>query len=200
MVGRTVLTDGDLMAAAQAGEAAALGRLFDRHSGRAYRVARSICHDHTKSEDAVQDAYLAVWRGRAAYDPERGEVRAWLLTAVRNRALDLVRRESRHDLRRAGEQWLENRSGIDDLAGSVVDRIYSEDELRGRLNELPPAQREAIVLAYYGQLSCTEIANRLDIPTGTVKGRLRLGLGKLRGALQSPREGIQDEVQVGNVS
>ncbi|MBA2764970.1 MAG: sigma-70 family RNA polymerase sigma factor [Thermoleophilaceae bacterium] len=193
-------TDIDLITAAQAGEPAALGQLFDRHSVRAYRVARSICRDHTKSEDAVQDAFLAVWRGRAAYDSERGEVRAWLLTAVRNRALDLVRRESRHDLRRAGEQWLENRSGFDDVAGTAVDRVYSEDELRALLNSLPVPQREAIVLAYYGQLSCTEIANRLGIPIGTVKGRLRLGLEKLRGVLESPLEGIHDEVQVGSIS
>lgn len=182
------------MAAAQAGEAAALGRLFDRHSTRAYRVARSICRDHAKSEDAVQDAYLAVWRGRAAYDPARGEVEPWLLTAVRNRALDLLRRESRHDVRRVGEQWLETRSAPEDVARVAVDRIYAEHDLRGRLGDLPPAQCEAIVLAYYGQLTCTEIANRLGIPMGTVKGRLRLGLGKLRCALDSPRESDCDVI------
>lgn len=131
--------------------------------------------------------------------PSRGEVQAWLLMAVRNRALDLLRRESRHDVRRAAEQWLESRSAPDDVARVVVDRIYAENDLRGRLGDLPRAQREAIVLAYYGQLTCTEIASRLGVPTGTVKGRLRLGLGKLRHALDSSPEGTYDEVHAANI-
>lgn len=179
----TARGDEQLIELMNAGEADALGALFDRYQARAYRVARSICRDHDGAEEAIQEAFISVWRGRALYSAERGEVSAWLFSVVRNRSIDVVRCRQRHVRRRAGDDLLSTRAAPGDLAGEVVERVCAEKDLRRRLAELPDPQREVITLAYYGQLTCTEIADRIQIPVGTVKGRLRLGLDKLRNQL-----------------
>ncbi len=174
------LGDEELMLRVQADQPDAFGELFDRFGTRAYRVAYAIEHNGTRAEDIVQDAFLSIWRARASYQPERGSVIAWVIGIVRNRALDSLRRHGRHDNRRAGGEHMLERL---QAPGSTEQATGERDEaahLRGVLAQLPEAQREVIALAYFGELSTTEIASELVLPLGTVKGRMRLGLEKLR--------------------
>lgn len=171
-----------LMSQVQGGSVNAFEALCDRYCARAYRVARSICHDQGDAQDAVQEALLSLWKGRAAYEPQRGTVAAWLLTAVRYRAIDVARRERNRAGRRAGEHLLPLRP----TRGAVADRVANHDEanrLRAPLNQLPEAQHEVITLALYGGLTHTEIATALGLPAETVRDRIRLGLHKLREGL-----------------
>lgn len=170
-----------LMGEVDAGSLQAFGQLYDRYCNRAYRLAHSVCRDDGRAEDAVQEAFLAVWNSPASYRADRGTVAAWLLTVVRYRAIDLARRNARHELGRTD-------GGLLDLNGApeaedLIERAISRDDarnLRASLAELPDVQQEVIALAFYGELSHTEIAAQLQLPTGTVKGRMRLGLEKLR--------------------
>jgi RNA polymerase sigma-70 factor (ECF subfamily) len=177
------LADDRLMAQVQAGSGDAFGELYDRYCHRAYRVAWSICHDESRAEDAVQEAFTSIWKGRARYLSGRGTVAAWLLSAVHHRAIDVARRSHKHIDRRAHENALYAHRAPVDIAEEVVAR---EDAVRlhALLGRLPAAQREVIVLAYYSQLSHTEIATTLGLPAGTIKGRMRLGLQKLRAGLE----------------
>lgn len=178
-------TDEKLMRDIQANDPAALGELYDRHAARAWSLARSICHDAGRGEDAVQEAFLSVWRSRAAYDSATGTVRSWLMTLVRHRAIDSVRREAAVQRPRLADG---DYTGPDPSGGSLQDEVIARSEadaLRLRLQQLPAAQAEVITLAYYGELSHSEIATRLCLPAGTVKGRMRLGLDKLREQIQT---------------
>ena len=180
------LDDGRLMKQTESGSVKAFEELYDRYCDRAYRVARWVCRNDDDAEEAVQEAFMSIWRGRTEYQPGRGTVAAWLLTLVRFRAIDVVRCSARHADRRAGEHTLDAHCAPSDMADQAV---AHDDALRLHtlLGGLPPVQREVIVLAYYGQLTHTEIAAALGLPTGTVKGRIRLGLCKLRA-------GIEEEV------
>jgi RNA polymerase sigma-70 factor (ECF subfamily) len=168
-----------LMSQVKGGSVDAFAELYDRYSVRAYRVARSICHDQGHAEDAIQEAFLSIWKSRTAYQSQRGTVAAWLLTTVRYRAIDITRRDHKHASRRAGE----NTIATPPTPGALADQVTNRDEadgLRALLTNLPDAQREVITLAFYGELTHTEIATALNLPAGTVKGRMRLGLQKLR--------------------
>ncbi len=171
--------DRQLMGEVSAGSVAAFGELYDRFCQRAYGVAFSICRDEGRAQDAVQEAFLSLWKSRASYRSQRGTVAAWLLTVVRYRAIDVARRDGTHAARWASEDRLDERPAPDDVSKSVIQRNDAGD-LRGALALLSDEQREVITLAYYGQLSHTEIAARLGLASGTVKGRMRLGLKKLR--------------------
>ncbi len=174
------LSDDALMGFAQAGNPAALELLFLRFAARAYRVAHRIVRDDTRAEDAVQDAFLCIWRGRAGYCRQRGTVDAWILGIVRNRSIDSLRRNGRHDVRRANDPIAAERlpapGNLEDNAGERETAARLHDPL----SRLPDTQREALTLAYYGELSATEIARELSIPVGTVKSRIRLALETLR--------------------
>ena len=182
----TVRTDAEeadqaLMRRVQADDPAAFGVLYDRFSGQAYRVAVGIARSRSHADDMVQEAFISLWRSRARYNPEQGTVAGWVMATVRNRAIDVLRRQSRHDTRRDGtDQTTGERLTA---ADAVEEKIAERDgaaRLRTTLETLPSAQREVIALAYFGELSATEIADRLTLPVGTVKGRMRLGLSKLR--------------------
>jgi RNA polymerase sigma-70 factor, ECF subfamily len=180
---RSAPEDDRLMAQVQAGSIDAFGEIYDRYFARAHRVAWSICHDKDCAEDSVQEAFLSVWNGRANYTRDRGSLAAWLLTAVRYRAIDVARRHHKHDGRRAGEHTLDTHPASGDIAEQAIARDEAH-RLRHLLAQLPDAQREVITLAYFGELSHTEIATALDLAPGTVKGRMRLGLGKLRAGIE----------------
>jgi RNA polymerase sigma-70 factor (ECF subfamily) len=175
--------DDRLMAQVQAGSTDAFGKLYDRYCHRAYRVAWLICHDKGRAEDAVQEAFTSIWKSHAHYLSERGTVAAWLLNVVRYRAIDVARRSHGHVDQQAHENTLYAHCAPVDIAEEAVAR---EDaiHLHTLLGKLPAAQREVIVLAYYGQLTHTEIATTLGLPAGTVKGRMRLGLQKLRAGIE----------------
>ena len=176
-------TDEALMRRVQADSPGAFGVLFDRYSAPAFRVAAGIARNRSHADDVVQEAFISLWRSRARYDPELGTVGGWVMGTVRKRAIDLLRKQSRHDTRRAGpDQPVDDPHAAADAMETVAERDGAA-RLRAALGQLPVAQRDVIVLAYFGELSATEIADRLSLPVGTVKGRMRLGLGRLRGSV-----------------
>ncbi|HET9104916.1 MAG TPA: sigma-70 family RNA polymerase sigma factor [Solirubrobacteraceae bacterium] len=179
------LSDQELMDAVAAGDVDAFGRLYDRFHRRAYRIAHAVCRDEGRAEDAVQDAFVSVWRNRASYDRHRGTVAGWLLTAVRHRALDLARSNGRHAALWASADRLGGHRTPEDISATVSERD-SARRLRAVLAMLPDEQQEVITLAYYGQLTHAEIATQLRLPSGTVKSRMRLGLHKLRAGIITP--------------
>ncbi len=174
-------TDEALMIRAQADDTDAFAQLYDRHAERAFRVARAICRDSGRAEDAVQEGFLSIWRNRASYQLGVGSFQAWSMRIIRNRAIDSFRAAA---VRPPAQ--IDNGNGDRPQAGdtdSPQDRVVTHSErktLLASVRELPKAQAEVIVLAFYGDLSHSEIAAQLDLPTGTVKGRMRLGLEKLR--------------------
>jgi RNA polymerase sigma-70 factor (ECF subfamily) len=177
------------MARAQAGDAEAFAQLYERHATRAFRVARAVCSDISRAEDVVQEGFLAVWRNRASFRPQTGTFQAWSMKIVRNRAIDSSRRAaSRPPIQNA--DW--DRGEPPDVGSSPVspqDEVMARSEseaLLSSLRRLPEGQAEVIVLAFYGELSHSEIAAQLSLPTGTVKGRMRLGLKKLRAEMSDP--------------
>jgi len=171
-------TDRELMTRVQADDEAAFTALYGRLAGRAHAVARSVCFDAVHAEEAVQEGFVSMWRARLTYAPERGDVHVWAFGIVRNRAIDSVRRQGRHSKRRDPEYEAE-RPGDVDVAATVI-AMDDAARLRAHVAQLPPAQREVIALSFYGELSHAQIAFFLDVPLGTVKGRMRLGLEKLR--------------------
>ncbi len=178
-------TDEQLMGRVQVGDNEAFGVLFDRHGSRALAVSRAVCGDLGRAEDAVQEGFLTIWQSRSSFRPGRGSFRGWAMTIVRNRAVDSVRAENSGT--RPHPVTTERLAPIK-APGSVEDDTIARSEaaaLRASLKELPDPQAEVIVLAFYGQLSHSEIAAALALPRGTVKGRMRLGLEKLRASPES---------------
>jgi RNA polymerase sigma-70 factor (ECF subfamily) len=174
-----VLDDKGLLQGIVAGSHMAFEQLYRRFYGRAYEVAWLVCRDNSRAEDAVQEAFTAIWRRPRSYRPELGTVAAWLLSMVRYRAIDIARANTTHASKRSDEEELVERSAPGRLADQVVDRDNAA-HLKAFLQQLPEAQREVVTLGFYGQLSHAEIAARLGLAPGTVKGRMRLGLKKLR--------------------
>ena len=180
------LTDDALMARVQADDHIAFACLYDRHAATALSVARSICRHGTAAEDAVQEGFISIWRGRATYRPGGGgnAFRGWALQIVRNRAIDSRRKDKIRpqisDDPVEGSADLAARSALDE----TIERSR-ERELTALVERLPPAQAEVIMLAFFGGLTHSEISEKLDLPGGTVKGRLRLGLEKMRGEVGS---------------
>lgn len=162
------------------GDARAFGVLFDRHSGPAFSLAYRMCGSRARAEDVVQDAFLALWRAGGRYDPSRGSVRAWILSMVHNRAIDLFRRESLRAARPLEEGNVAERLAAPELTEVEAERRAEADRVRHALHELPDEQRQVIELSYYGGFTHRQIAELLALPCGTVKGRMRLGLSKLR--------------------
>lgn len=174
--------DDRVMAEVKAGSADALGVLYDRYRDRAYAIARSVCRDDGRAEEAVQETFISIWMSRRAYEP-RGDVAPWVLTIARHRAIDIARRNRPHAAHRAGDEHLHGLPAPGSVAEYVQQRVEARS-LEGLLAQLPDAQREVITLAFYGQLTHMEIAEHLQLPAGTVKGRMRLGLQRLRGEIQ----------------
>jgi RNA polymerase sigma-70 factor, ECF subfamily len=157
---------------------------YDRHGGAAYSLAYRIVGDRSAAEDVTQEAFLSIWRSGARYDRARGSVRAWTLGIVRNRAIDALRRQSGKapKLDFDDEAALEQRAAPEFTDEQALQR-ESARELRGALSELPEEQSKVIQLAYFGGFSHSEIAEMLSMPLGTVKGRMRLGIEKIRTGL-----------------
>lgn len=174
------LADEDLMALVRDGDARAFEVLVDRHGGPAFSLAYRMCGSRARAEDVVQEAFLSLWRAGARYDQSRGSVRAWILSAVHNRAIDSFRRESLRATRPLDESNVAEGLAAPDLTDVEVERRADADRVRGALHDLPEEQRQVIELSYYGGFTHQQIAEMLSLPPGTVKGRMRLGLSKLR--------------------
>lgn len=154
--------------------------VYDRHSGAGFSLAYRMVGSRAGAEDIMQEAFLSVWRSRARYQPQRGSVRNWVLGIVHNRAIDSLRRSTVHDSRRASAEGIEEQHEARELTDVEVARRDEARELRAVLQNLPDEQGKVIELAYFGGFSQSEIAELLATPIGTVKGRMRLGLEKMR--------------------
>jgi RNA polymerase sigma-70 factor (ECF subfamily) len=164
------------------GRLEALETLYDRYRAMAFAIALRITRDPTLAEDVVQDAFLGVWRHADRYVEGRGSVKTWLLSIVHHRAIDAVRRRRPAVELPDPELLLPPQLIAVDVWPEVAGRMDAV-EIQAAIATLSDVQREAIELAYFGGLSQTEIAERISIPLGTVKSRMRLGLVALRRAL-----------------
>jgi RNA polymerase sigma-70 factor, ECF subfamily len=178
------LADEELMGLVAHNDADAFEVVLERHSDAAFSLAYRICGRRSVAEDVAQEAFLAVWRSAIRYDRTRGSVRTWALGIVHNRAIDALRRSGAHDRRRASDEGIEETLEAPERTDAQAIENAAAQEIREALNELPDEQRRAIELAYFGGFTHVEIASMLDTPVGTVKGRMRLGLQKLRTQLQ----------------
>ena len=174
------LSDEALVALVARSDESALAELYDRVGGTAYGLAYRVLRDEALAEDAVQEAFLGLWRSAGSFIPERAKASTWILTLVHRRAVDLVRREQR---RRA-----EPLEGTPEPAvGSAEEAAWlrlDRERVQGALAQLPDQQREAIELAYYGGYTQSELADRLGQPIGTIKSRMFAGLTRLRELLE----------------
>lgn len=176
------LSDEALVALVARAEETALAELYDRHGRGAYGLALRVLRDDALAQDAVQEAFLTVWRTAARFVPERAKASTWILTLVHRRAVDLVRREER---RRA--EPLE--AVPQTAAGSTEEAAWlrlQRERVQRALHSLPDPQREALELAYYGGFTQSELAERLGEPLGTIKSRMFTGLARLRDLLAEP--------------
>lgn len=183
-------SDSDLMALIQSGDVRAFELFFDRHGTVAFRLAMRILNDRGLAADVTQEAFLGFWRHRDGYRPDRGAARSWLLSIVRNRAVDTWRRERNQHADLRGDASLPQQRARDDTEAQVITSDESQN-IRGKLEQLPVEQRRVIELAYFGGLTHTEIAEQLGLPLGTAKGRMRLGLTKLRAVLSEEQDADQ---------
>lgn len=176
------------MALVRDGDAQAFEVIFDRHSDAAFSLAYRMCGRRSMAEDVVQEAFLSLWRSGARYDPRRASVRTWVLSVVHNRAIDAFRRDVVRAGRDVPDEGATERMPAPERTDDEVQRRDQAQHIRGVLGELPTEQRQVIELAYFGGFSHTQIAQMLELPAGTVKGRMRLGLTKMRMALGDPAE------------
>ena len=166
------VADAALVAAMAGGDQSALAALYERHSGFLLGLALRIVRERREAEDLLHDVFLEAWRSAKDFDPKRGKARTWLAIRMRSRALDL--QKSARVSRNAGD------GGLDLLVDETDFSSPDHARVRKALEELGPEQRRVIELAYFDGLSCTEIAERVAIPVGTVKSRIAAGLDRLR--------------------
>ena len=173
----TTVDDSVLMARIADGDSAAFDELYRRHGHRSLMLARKLCASRELAEEVTQEAFISLWRGAHAYRPGVGSVGAWLSSMVRNRAIDAWRRASVRPVE--VEAFDEGRSQLQGEAsaeGAAPERAVA----LSLIADLPAGQREAVFLAYFADMTHSEIATFADAPLGTIKGRVRLGLEKLR--------------------
>ncbi len=160
----------------------ALSQLYDRFQGPMYGLAMRITRDQGLAQDAVQEAFVGIWRNAARYAQGRASARTWILSITHHRAVDLVRR------RKATSELPDTDAIVESalIAPDVwpeVSRVLDREVVQRAVDQLPQAQREAIAMAYFEGLTQVEIADRTGVPLGTVKSRVRLGLAQMRRSL-----------------
>lgn len=182
------LSDEALVALVARGDEGALAELYDRISRMAYGLALRVLRDERHAEDAVQEAFLQVWRNAASFRAERAKASTWILTLVHRRAVDLVRREERRTAEPLSEET--ELAQAPEATEEAAWLRFERERVQGALKQLPDVQREALELAYYGGFSQSELAERLGVPLGTIKSRMFAGLARLREILDdSAQEG-----------
>jgi RNA polymerase sigma-70 factor, ECF subfamily len=177
------LADEDLMQLVRRGQAPAFELIYERHSQAAFSLAYRMAGSRGVAEDVVQEAFLNIWRSGARYERSRGSVRTWLLGIVHHRAIDALRRSFVHEKRRASDEGIEELLETGERTDAEAARHEEAATVRSALRGLPAEQSQVIELAYFGGFTHTEIAAMLETPVGTIKGRMRLGLEKMRHAL-----------------
>ncbi|MDQ3659419.1 MAG: sigma-70 family RNA polymerase sigma factor [Actinomycetota bacterium] len=174
-----LMADEELISLAQAGSAEAFAALYDRHSRSAYSLAYRMMGEKQSAEDLVQEVFLKVWRNSASYRTERGSVRTWVLSIVHNRGVDQLRSTAS---RRRTQDRVEASAPTSQPSEAFTEtwRNNQRDQVRDALKTLPDEQLKILELAYFSGYTHVEIAGLLDLPLGTVKGRMRLGLRKVK--------------------
>ena len=185
-----VATDEALLLGIQQQDIGALEEFFDRYHGIALAVAYRVLRSKELAEDAVQEAFLGVWRRPSTFNPEKGAAKTWLLTVVRHRAIDITR----------GRSFSQETQSLDERAYALaspdvwaqVDNGFERERILNAMAQLPKEQRDAIDLAYFSGFTYQEVAQKTQVPLGTVKGRMRLGIQKLRNMLADVDGGRPD--------
>jgi RNA polymerase sigma-70 factor, ECF subfamily len=179
-----ILADEDLISLVEAADAEAFATLYDRHSRAAFSLAYRMMGERQAAEDLAQDAFLKVWRNASSYRAERGSVRTWILSIVHNRGIDQIRSQAS---RRRTQDKIEASAPRSQPSEAFAEtwRNSQRDQVREALNTLPPEQLTILELAYFSGYTHVEISDLLRLPLGTVKGRMRLGLKKIRDYFES---------------
>lgn len=186
---RTELADDKVVDALARQDLNALETLYDRYGKVAFSLAYRIVGDRGAAEDVVQDAFLSVWRQAKSYKRERGSLKTWLMAIVHNRSIDKLRAHAAAGQTVPIEEVSENFGEVP----SVWEQVWSDTRggvVRRALERLPVEQKKSIELAYFSGYSQSEIAELMDVPLGTVKGRMRIGLQKLKALLEGPELGV----------
>jgi RNA polymerase sigma-70 factor, ECF subfamily len=179
-----ILADEDLISLVETADAEAFATLYDRHSHAAFSLAYRMMGERQASEDLAQDAFLKVWRSASSYRAERGSVRTWILSIVHNRGIDQIRSQASRRRRQEEMEASAPRSQPSEAFAETW-RNSQREQVREALGTLPPEQLKILELAYFSGYTHMEISNLLDLPLGTVKGRMRLGLKKIRDYFES---------------
>jgi RNA polymerase sigma-70 factor (ECF subfamily) len=184
-----LLADEDLISLVPRGDAEALAVLYDRHSRVAYSLAYRMMGERQAAEDLLQDAFLEIWRGAATYRAERGSLRTWILSIVHNRGIDQLRSLSS---RRRTQEKVEAEAPTSQPSEAFAEswRNSQREQVRAAMSTLPPEQLKILELAYFSGYTHVEIADMLVLPLGTVKGRMRLGLKKIRAFFDTRDEAV----------
>jgi len=180
------LSDEALVALVARADETALAELYDRVGRVAYGLAFRVLRDDRLAEDAVQEAFLGVWRTASGFRAERAKASTWILTLVHRRAVDLVRREERRRAEPLDDAIHD--TGTSESAEDAAWLGFERERVQDGLRQLPHVQREAIELAYYGGFSQSELSEKLGVPLGTIKSRMFAGLTRLRELLQDGTE------------
>ena len=183
----TTLKDESLIRLIAEGDEAALEALYERHIRLLFSISVHLVGSQLAAEEIVLDVFVRVWENAATYQPDRAQVTTWLTTITRYRAIDYLRRQGRRpesdsiswDALPVKPQRVQN--SPEQLAGDALRR----KRIREALQQIPDEQRRVLLLAYFGGLTQQEISDRLELPLGTVKTRIRLGLQKLRFLLRA---------------
>jgi len=178
------LADEELLELVRRGDVHAFEAVYDRHGGPVFSLAYRMLGNRLEAEDIAQETFLALWRGRFRYQPERGSVRTWLTWIVHRRSIDALRRNGVRRRRWADSEQLEEEHEAPERTDVEAARREEARRIRDAIAALPDGQGRIIELAYFGGFTHVEIAQMLELPLGTVKGRMRLGLDKLRASLQ----------------
>jgi len=172
------------------GSPEAFEALYDRYSRLAFTIAMRVLSDEPAAEDTVQEAFLAIWRRALTYQPDRGSMRTWICSIVRHRAIDRLRGEGGRIRFELPLEDSHDEPSLSDTWSEVAAEL-SRERIRDALQALPVEQRQTIELAYWSGLSQREIGEAMHVPLGTVKGRARLALNKLRESLEGREESWQ---------
>ncbi len=176
--------DEELMQLVAGGSTAAFEVVYDRHGGAAFSLAYRMVGDRAVAEDIVQEAFLSIWRSRRRFEAHRGSLRSWVLGIAHHRGIDSLRRNLAQERRRAASEAVEALREAPAATEAEASRREEAATVRAALDALPPEQGRVLELAYFAGFTHSQIADLLDMPVGTVKGRMRLGLEKMRRELE----------------
>jgi RNA polymerase sigma-70 factor (ECF subfamily) len=183
------LADEELIERVQGADARAFEILYERHATAAYSLAYRMMGSAGTAEDVTQDAFISAWRAAGRYSATRGSVRTWLLGIVHHRAIDALRRRNPRERREVHGAAIVERVEAPQRTDEEVAARQEAGSVRALIQDLPADQRQVIELAYFAGFTHSQIAEIVDVPLGTVKGRMRLALEKLRSAATSLEAG-----------